>query len=483
MVAAAAASAALYVYAALGLSWNTNGAGVSAFLATFGALFGVYGFAVRTVFREGTASTPDTKHGRRRAEWALLLGGALLFRVTMIPVGSAPDRSFTDAIAEDLRGSGDVTYEKLVAYDDDVWRYLWDGHVATSGRSPYALAPAKVEHVPDAAGALLGSDRWWEIYDRIGYPEYVTVYLPGAQSAFALAHAIRPGSVATWKALVIGIDLATCAVLALGLAWIGRRPIEAIAYAWNPLAVKELAGSGHVDAIVVLGVTTAVVLALGRRRAAAGIGIGAATGVAIATKLAPVLAVPALLRGVGRSRAAGTGAGVAVVTLASAIALLIAPRVARGGPSGAGGSPLASLFDAVRAFGSEWVFNAGPWALFEVALGGRGARALSLAIVAAAALVGVRIAARREHLPAAILLVLGTAIVTGPAVMPWYTLWVLPCAVLCRNRAWIAFTGLTLLSYLVYVDGVEHAWWRWVEYGGLAFALAVEARSRRRRDD
>ncbi len=61
--------------------------------------------------------------------------------------------------------------------------------------------------------------------------------------------------------------------------------------------------------------------------------------------------------------------------------------------------------------------------------------------------------------------------------MPWYVLWALPAAVVAGNRWWPAFTGLALLSYLNYADGVgAAAWWKWLEYGTLAALIAWEWR-------
>ena len=47
-----------------------------------------------------------------------------------------------------------------------------------------------------------------------------------------------------------------------------------------------------------------------------------------------------------------------------------------------------------------------------------------------------------------------------------------------RFRPWLWLTGLSMLSYLVYIDGIERAWWRWIEFGGFAMILAIEARRR-----
>ena len=74
-------------------------------------------------------------------------------------------------------------------------------------------------------------------------------------------------------------------------------------------------------------------------------------------------------------------------------------------------------------------------------------------------------------------LTLAVLVLLSPAVMPWYVLWALPAAVVAGNRWWPVFTGLALLSYLNYADGVGPAlWWKWIEYGALVALVAWEGR-------
>ena len=63
-------------------------------------------------------------------------------------------------------------------------------------------------------------------------------------------------------------------------------------YAWHPLPVWEIAGSGHVDAAVVAFVALALAAALTGRRAWSGAALAAGTLV----KFLPLVLVPALWR-------------------------------------------------------------------------------------------------------------------------------------------------------------------------------------------
>jgi len=53
----------------------------------------------------------------------------------------------------------------------------------------------------------------------------------------------------------------------------------------------------------------------------------------------------------------------------------------------------------------------------------------------------------------------GAMLLLSATVYPWYVVWVLPWAALCRHTAWRALSGLILLSYLAQRGGVPLAPW------------------------
>lgn len=119
---------------------------------------------------------------------------------------------------------------------DDVYRYLWDGSQLLRGNNPYAAAPAALQPPPERA----------EIHSRINHPDHVTLYPPAAQVVFA-AGAKFGGGITGLKAFLVLFDLGLCALLTVALGRLGMPVWRAVLYAWNPLPVLEIAGSGHVD--------------------------------------------------------------------------------------------------------------------------------------------------------------------------------------------------------------------------------------------
>lgn len=166
----------------------------------------------------------------------------------------------------------------------DAYRYVWDGRVQGQGINPY-------RHIPEAP--VLAPLRDEEIYPNINRREYaVTIYPPAAQLFFAAVNLISDGMTAMKLALVATEGITVAVLLGL-LRRLGRPATRVVAYAWHPLAVYEVAGSGHVDgamvAVAMLGLWVA--LAQGRRVLAAGI-----LAVAVLFKPFAALALPVAWR-------------------------------------------------------------------------------------------------------------------------------------------------------------------------------------------
>lgn len=119
---------------------------------------------------------------------------------------------------------------------DDIYRYLWDGSNLWRNVNPYAAAPAAITPPPELA----------TVHARINHPDYVTIYPPAAQVVFAGGTALG-GTVTGLKIFLVLIDLGLCALVLRLLKRLEMPPWQGVLYAWNPLPILEIAGSGHVD--------------------------------------------------------------------------------------------------------------------------------------------------------------------------------------------------------------------------------------------
>jgi hypothetical protein len=165
--------------------------------------------------------------------------------------------------------------------ETDFYRYLWDGRVLAHGINPYLYAP--LDPALDQVDALYRS--------YINWAQFRTIYPPVTQFVFALGHLVAADSLLALKVLFTLFDLATGFVL---IQWLRHLHVDtrwSSLYFLNPLVLKEVANSAHMDSIPVFFSFTALFLmstASARRRLWAWIALALAVG----AKLYPVVLIP-----------------------------------------------------------------------------------------------------------------------------------------------------------------------------------------------
>jgi alpha-1,6-mannosyltransferase len=297
----------------------------------------------------------------------------------------------------------------LPTLSDDAYRFVWDGRVQAAGINPYAHAPA--------SPSLFGL-RDYRIFTEVNRPHTRTGYPPTNEVALYAVNRVAGEGTTQVKLAFVAVETAAVALLLLLLARAGVSLGRVALYAWHPLAIFEIAGTGHPEPLL-MALTLAALLGWDRRRPVAA---GAALGAAVLTKFAPLLLAPFMLRRLGARfvAAASVAAG-----------LLLAPYL------GAGTAALGSI----GAFQQER-FGAGPhrW-LVEAGIADRPAQALLLAALA----LGVAYSAARpprdlvSSCRYAALLLAG-ALLASSSVQPWYLLWILPlmCVAPVAGLLWAA---------------------------------------------
>jgi len=165
----------------------------------------------------------------------------------------------------------------------DIYRYVWDGVVQHAHVNPYRFVPG------DAALSFLQPGHE-EIFNNINRRDYArTIYPPVAQMIYWAVTLVSP-TVQAMKLAMFGFECVTAGALVAMLKKMGRSSAEVLLYAWCPLLVWEIAGSGHVDAVVLCFVT----LALLARWRDQPVLTGLLLGCAVMTKFYPVVLLPAL---------------------------------------------------------------------------------------------------------------------------------------------------------------------------------------------
>ena len=340
-------------------------------------------------------------------------------------------------------------------FEDDYFRYLWDGYRFAETGTPYGWAPAASfadASVPEAFQRIL---------DQVNNPDVPTIYGPTTECVFALAYFLAPGSLAALQLLLIGVDVLLIRLL-LGAA----RPAFVLLYAWCPLVVKEIAFTAHPDGLGVCLLIGAVLL---RRR---GLAHAAAVCLALAAgaKVFALLLVPFALARVGVRP---------WITFSCVLALLYLPFVLQGGTDMAG----------LRVFAASWEFNS---ALFGIVSEWLSATDAKLLIGAGLLVLGAAYWRRySRECPGEIPRgdwIYGVFLVSVPVINPWYALWVLPFAAIYPSCwAWTAASAVLL----AYVTGInlgdldldafaQPGWVRPVEFGVVFAALGIDLWRRRR---
>ncbi len=338
---------------------------------------------------------------------------------------------------------------------DDIYRYVWEGRVAAHGEDPYRTSPHD---------ATLLRLRERAIYPRINHPELATVYPPLAIVGFASVARISSGlwAMKTW---VLLHDLALVLLLLVWARGRGAGALGVIAYAWNPLVVVEYAGSGHNDPTAMVWLVAALVWAERRPDVSA---LALAAGVL--TKLAPLVALPFLLR-----RWHWRARLLALAAIALGLGWFWSET--RGADSGLG------------AYGRTWANNELAF-LFLQRMVGDPMRA-RWAAAGVSALVLAALAWRRWEAARATRAGLRVGFLLSPVAHPWYLGWALVLEPLAPSAPWLLLSLTAVLSYGVLAPPPAGSGfhlplaWRWFEYGlplALAAVLALARRVRGPRD-
>ena len=219
---------------------GSGGHSLLGLLALFGCAFGSYLVAIGAALR-----APQT-----RRLLIVIAAFGILFRFTLL---------FSNSIEE-----------------IDLYRYLWDGAASTQGVNPFRYTPQQVLAASDD-GALPAdlarlvrlrdeSPEMTVILQRVHFGELPTIYPPVSQAVFAACTWLTPRDASLsarmilMKSWFVAFDLATLVLVIRLLVLAGRPPGMALIYAWCPLLIKEIANSGHLDALAFFLATAAAYL-------------------------------------------------------------------------------------------------------------------------------------------------------------------------------------------------------------------------------
>jgi hypothetical protein len=345
-------------------------------------------------------------------------------------------------------------------YEDDFYRYFWDGALTAGGISPYQHAPSEALPSPlDAADTRL-PDRIGKIaadghVDRVPYPHLRTVYPPLSVAVFAANHVVSPWGLSSWRCILLLFDAITAALLLALLAEIGRSSNWLAVYWLNPLMIAETTNSAHMDVLLLPFLLATVWLALRSRFRTASLMLAGAVGL----KLWPLLLFPLIFRRLFSS--SGRLLQVASIFTVATLALLSPQLMARWDDS-----------SGLAVYLRDWETNAFLFGLLQDSLAAIDSAVFDLPwdpdwmarAVAGACMIAAlgyftwRDPVRPCDMFDRLLWFTATLLLLSPTGYPWYFIWLLPWLVFRPSFPLLLLTATLPLYDLRYalLDAGRH---------------------------
>jgi len=399
----------------------------------------------------------------------------------------------------------------MPSLSDDIYRYVWDGHLLNSGVNPYAF-PVNAPFLDTFATSLR---------NLVNHDWMASPYLPASQLVFAIVEALIPQSLLAFQVAAVFFDLLTGWLVLDILRLLGMPKQNVLIYLWNPLVIIEFSHSAHVDALMICLMMLAYWFLVKESQQIKSGSLGSVFALAAATltKFLPILLVPIFSwRWDWKKR------------LVFAAILFVAFGVFIPGAGLGLFGPLngTGIFGALRIYIQGWNYNSGIYHWLEVWLSGYAtpgavpvdlvgkspiymAKAITTILLGFTVLLTGWLAWRTERSSQQItpdqnlalirlsMLPLGAYLLLAATIHPWYVTLIIPLLPFLIPKdaespsiklflwPWIYFSLVVALSYLTYLDPDnyrETSWVRLVEYipfyGLLGWAFIRNIRERKK---
>jgi len=306
----------------------------------------------------------------------------------------------------------------------DIYRYVWEGRVLLSGWNPYLHAPDSPLLEPLREG----------VWADVQHKTFSAIYPPLAEWAFAAMAAVWAAPF-FFKILFLVADVIVVALLARRF---GTR--RALLYAWNPLVIYSFAGGGHYDAFFVLLLVLAWFAWMDRRLLLAVTYLGAA--VAIKWLALPLLA----WAGWQLVRRAWNEQRFGIVVFGAIL----------------GAAPLVFSYVGLSLWTGQWTLQLHPPLFSQYARSAEflpgivGAfweqsRYQNQWVAIPLALVWTVIILRVVRFELAAEWIFFSTFVFSPMMHAWYFRWIIPFAVMTRNKAALAVSASCFVYFLLHL--------------------------------
>jgi alpha-1,6-mannosyltransferase len=357
-----------------------------------------------------------------------------------------------------------ITLWSTPYFEDDYFRYLWDGYRTLMDGNPYLFAPS---HFFSADSATL-PPRIADALSGLNNPDINTIYGPALQWLFALAALVAAGELWPIRVLWLTLDMALVCVL---IKHVGTT--RAMLYVMCPLVLHEIGVAMHPDGLIGALIFFAFVAIKKERAVLAAVFIGCAA----AMKIHALLALPFLL--LCLSARSFTVVSRALAACAATYVFFWLPFLFADGA-------FAQAWRSFATFARDWQFNALGFAFVQVLVGAAAARIACVLLLLMSWVLIARWAWKKQASNAnsnasALVMAFGVLLLFSPVINPWYLLWLLPLATLAGQRClWISPWVASIVLPLSYasdfnrgISSVPYALPIWITLTESLFILAA----------
>ncbi|MBX9734925.1 MAG: hypothetical protein K2X37_12760 [Chitinophagaceae bacterium] len=190
-----------------------------------------------------------------------------------------------------------LTAFTMPTLSDDVFRFIWDGQLIVKGENPMLTTPDNyLAAMPPIAGNYVYA---MKLHGLINHPQFYTCYPPLMQGAFWLS-AFLGGSSITASIIIIKLFISIVDVIGIIFLYkllkknnLNQKLI--ILYALNPIIIIEGAGNAHFEVVQAAFIFISLYYLHVKKMTTAAI----CWGLAIVTKLVPLMLLPLIVRWLG----------------------------------------------------------------------------------------------------------------------------------------------------------------------------------------
>ncbi|MGB0844108.1 MAG: hypothetical protein ACPGVN_05130, partial [Alphaproteobacteria bacterium] len=357
-----------------------------------------------------------------------------------------------------------LTFGGEAFFENDYFRYLWDGAVVANFHSPFGYAPESVidpqiVNSTKISSLIVIAQDATGVIENINYPFLSTVYPFVAQAFFAISYVVEPFSLNAWRAVLVCADIVNFLLILTLLRMVNRSLLWAAIYWLNPLVIGEFFNSAHVDLLIFPFLLMAFIAAVKRWPHCSVFLLALATAV----KVWPILLLPLFLRPyVFRNLRKTIGL---VLTFSITCLVLFLPLILELLSENVGTGLAAysqfwtmnqSFYKLVFAFSDIVVsaFNPINFAAAEDNTHRLARLIIALAVGSVAVLVALKPWETTDQLITRTLIIVAFMFALSPTQFPWYYCWLVPLLAI-RPVNWLLILTATMPLYYTRFAFVE----------------------------